>query len=99
MIKPADNHNAIRVLINTLAFPPLCYLRRLMLARICHALVCADRHLERCDEKRNAAHQMTISLLQKEWASLRLYRFAGSVLVDYRILTNYARRLQKEKKK
>ena len=32
-------------------------------------------------------------LLRHRWGRLRLYRFLGSVLTDYRILKNYARAL------
>ncbi len=31
-------------------------------------------------------------LLRHRWGHLRLYRFPGSVLTDYRILKNYAKR-------
>ncbi|HEY4438732.1 MAG TPA: YlcG family protein [Lelliottia sp.] len=98
MIKPNDNLNAVRVMVNELTFPPLRYLRRSMLARQCRALVCADRYLSDRDEKRNASYQLTACELQKEWSWLRLCRFSGSVMTDYRILRNYAARLLKEKK-
>ena len=32
-------------------------------------------------------------LLRHRWGRLRLYRFLGSVLTDYRILKNYAKTL------
>ena len=32
-------------------------------------------------------------LLRHRWGRLRLYRFLGSVLTDYRILKNYAKPL------
>lgn len=32
-------------------------------------------------------------LLRHRWGRLRLYRFPGSVLIDYRILKNYAKTL------
>ncbi|MGQ7114807.1 YlcG family protein [Escherichia sp. TWPC-MK] len=32
-------------------------------------------------------------LLRHGWGRLRLYRFPGSVLTDYRILKNYAKTL------
>lgn len=32
-------------------------------------------------------------LLRHRWGHLRLYRFPGSVLTDYRILKNYAKTL------
>ena len=32
-------------------------------------------------------------LLRHRWGRLRLYRFLGSVLTDYRILQNYAKTL------
>ena len=31
--------------------------------------------------------------LRRRWVRLRLYRFPGSVLTDYRILKNYAKTL------
>ena len=44
-------------------------------------------------------HPMIIFALQHKWRRLRLYRRAGSVLTDYRIIKNYAIRLLKEKDK
>ncbi|WP_409339909.1 YlcG family protein [Lelliottia wanjuensis] len=70
-----------------------------MLARECHALICADRYLADRDEKRDAGYQLIVAELQKEWSWLRLCRFSGSVTTDYRILRNYAARLMKELKK
>lgn len=35
----------------------------------------------------------TAELLRHRWGHLRLYRFPGSVLTDYRILKNYAKTL------
>ena len=35
-------------------------------------------------------------LLRHRWGRLRLYRFPGSVLTDYRILKNYAKTLTGE---
>ncbi|HBP3935382.1 TPA: YlcG family protein [Escherichia coli] len=32
--------------------------------------------------------------LRRRWVRLRLYRFLGSVLTDYRILKNYAKTLK-----
>ncbi len=32
--------------------------------------------------------------LRRRWVRLRLYRFSGSVLTDYRILKNYAKTLK-----
>ena len=32
--------------------------------------------------------------LRRRWVRLRLYRFPGSVLTDYRILKNYANTLK-----
>lgn len=95
MIKPVDNLGAMRIMESKLSFPLLRLLHRSMLTRRCHALVCADRYLEQCDEKRNTGYQFSINQLQKEWSRLRLHRFAGSVLTDYRILKNYAARLMK----
>ncbi|EIZ8938100.1 YlcG family protein [Salmonella enterica] len=37
----------------------------------------------------------TISALRTHWQRLRLYRFSGSVLTDYRIIRNAVRLLQK----
>ncbi|HGU5083283.1 TPA: YlcG family protein [Escherichia coli] len=34
-----------------------------------------------------------VFLLRHRWGHLRLYRFPGSVLTDYRILKNYAKTL------
>lgn len=33
--------------------------------------------------------------LRRRWVRLRLYRFPGSVLTDYRILKNYAKTLKR----
>lgn len=38
-------------------------------------------------------HSCIADHLRVRWQRLRLYRFAGSVLADYRILQNDARRL------
>lgn len=37
----------------------------------------------------------TITALKTHWQRLRLYRFPGSVLTDYRIIRNAARLIQK----
>ncbi|MGK0738715.1 YlcG family protein [Yokenella regensburgei] len=42
---------------------------------------------------------MIVGELQKEWSWLRLHRFAGSMMTDYRILRNYAAHLLREGKK
>lgn len=44
-------------------------------------------------------HPMIIFALQHKWRHLRLFRRTGSVLTDYRIIQNYARRLKKEEEK
>ncbi|EFA6106404.1 YlcG family protein [Escherichia coli] len=36
---------------------------------------------------------MSFVFLRHRWGHLRLYRFPGSVLTDYRILKNYAKTL------
>ncbi|MDK9356741.1 YlcG family protein [Lelliottia wanjuensis] len=41
---------------------------------------------------------LIITSLREEWRALRRFRLPGSLLVDYRILRNYAARLLKEKK-
>lgn len=38
-------------------------------------------------------NQLVITSLREKWRLLRLYRFSGSVLADYRILKNDAHRL------
>ncbi|MFS9379435.1 YlcG family protein [Citrobacter sp. ANG330] len=38
-------------------------------------------------------NRLVVTSLREKWRLLRLYRFAGSVLADYRILQNEARRL------
>lgn len=38
-------------------------------------------------------HPAITHLLRQRWSRLRLYRTSGSVLVDYKIMQNYARRL------
>ncbi|EMO5715844.1 YlcG family protein [Enterobacter bugandensis] len=42
-------------------------------------------------------NQLVILSLREQWRLLRLFHTSGSVLVDYRILKNYAARLLKEK--
>ncbi|MDI3359759.1 YlcG family protein [Lelliottia sp. V89_10] len=44
-------------------------------------------------------HPIIIFELHRKWRQLRRFHIASSVLVDYRILKNYAARLLKEKKK
>ncbi|MDK9585431.1 YlcG family protein [Lelliottia wanjuensis] len=44
-------------------------------------------------------HLSIIFELRRKWGALRRFRLAGSLLVDYRILQNYAARLLKEEKK
>ena len=39
--------------------------------------------------------RLVIVSLREKWRLLRLYRFAGSVLADYRILKNESHRLLK----
>lgn len=41
-------------------------------------------------------HPMVIFELHRKWSRLRMYHTAGSVLVDYRIIQNYAKRLLKQ---
>lgn len=41
------------------------------------------------------ADHLVILSLREKWRLLRTYRYAGSVLVDYRILQNDAHRLLK----
>lgn len=43
-------------------------------------------------------HSITIFELHRKWRQLRRFYIASSVLVDYHILKNYARRLLKEEK-
>ena len=43
--------------------------------------------------------RLIINALREEWCALRRFHISGSVLVDYRILRNYAARLLKENKK
>lgn len=38
-------------------------------------------------------NQLVILSLREKWLRLRVYRFSGSVLTDYRIIKNYAHRL------
>ncbi|AYN29988.1 YlcG family protein [Buttiauxella sp. 3AFRM03] len=38
-------------------------------------------------------HPVIILELRRRWLALRCFRSAGSVLVDYRIIQNYAKRL------
>lgn len=40
-------------------------------------------------------NQLVILSLREKWRLLRMFRFAGSVLADYRILQNDAHRLLK----
>lgn len=42
---------------------------------------------------------LTNQLLRDHWRALRRFRSAGTVLVDYRILKNYAHRLIKQELK
>ncbi|WP_121500680.1 YlcG family protein [Entomohabitans teleogrylli] len=37
----------------------------------------------------------TIAALKAHWQRLRLYRFSGSVMTDYRIIRNAARLIQR----
>lgn len=52
MIRPAHNREAINIISQHSAFPPLRFKRRSLLARECNALIQADRYMAKADKGR-----------------------------------------------